>query len=154
MTDAHDLHKQERAQYELEKQKHKNSAKARWHRAYIWAVTRVKIESLKNMNSNLRQEVAHQVDEHRKKGSLIQKLQLEAREMVENEDWSVTQEATKGYGLAFGPTDIDWEDDQQKEFMTYDSTLEGYHEKQRTKKRQDIDKLNSQKAADTAVKKK
>lgn len=141
MTDAHSLYEEERKQLEFEKTKNWNSPRARWHRAYLFAITRVRVEALKNMNMSLRKDVAEDVDMRKKKGSLMKRLQKEAQETVANEDWSEIQEATKGYHLSFGPTDIDWQDDETKKHMSYEATLDGYHAKERERKRQEMDRL-------------
>jgi hypothetical protein len=144
LTDAHAIFEEEKKLEEYEKMKNYNSPRARWHRAFIFAITRVKVESLKNMNMSLRKEVSEEVETKKKKGSLIKRLQSEAAEQVANEDWSEIQEATKGYNLDYGPTDIDWTAEETKSHMTYEATLDGYHGKLMEKKRTENEKLTSQ----------
>lgn len=142
MTDAHDLHVQELQQRESDKLKNRNTAKARWHRAYQFAIVRARINALKNLNKSLRAEVEMEMAVEAQQGDLMKKLEETAKEDVANEDWSKIQEATRGYGLAVGPSDINWNAQGAQEYMTYEATLDGFHNKMLEQKRKTHDSLS------------
>merc|ERR1719161_1552209 len=100
---------------------------------------------------SLRKEVSEEVETKKKKGSLMKHLQSQAAEQVMNEDWSEIQEATKGYNLDYGPTDIDWTAEGTKNHMTYEATLDGYHQKHMEKKRTQNEKITSQNSQGSAT---
>jgi len=120
---------QELQQRESDKLKNRNTAKARWHRAYQFAIVRARINALKNLNKSLRAEVEMEMAVEAQQGDLMKKLEETAKEDVANEDWSKIQEATKSYGLAVGPSDINWNAQGAQEYMSYEATLDGFHNK-------------------------